>query len=243
MTKRIWTRPFFLPALHGRFTKPAMNIITAWLLAIMVHLAPPERLAAAPQFSGWEETAVEKQDRYMNIAKDIYEVSFDPGEHPLFSGAHGRSRTAALLLSLAFMEGGFARDVDKGPCYRGRDGKFARCDGGRSACLLQIQIGQGATQEGWFQGDLFGDRKKCFRAGLRIVRRSFKACHGRGPDALLNVYASGTCSRGEKEGKARLELARRLFAAEHPAEADADLMPKIESEPSQLSLLDLTKTM
>jgi hypothetical protein len=185
--------------------------LCAWLLSVMVWKAPPEKYAALPQFPGWKETAGERLERYRSIAADLAAVVLDPDERMAYRGARSRERTAALLLALAFMESGFAKDVDKGPCYRGRDGTFARCDGGLSACMLQIRVGAGTTSEGWSREELFADRRKCFRAALHKARRAMSSCVRRGPDALLNAYASGSCDRGLHESRERLAMARRFF--------------------------------
>jgi hypothetical protein len=190
--------------------------VTAWLVSLLVLLAPPERLAAAPALPGWAETTQERTARYEAIAADLAAVVFDPGVRPVYGGPEGRARTATLVLALAYMESGFAPDVDQGPCYRGPPGSklHGRCDGGLSACLLQIRLGAGTTREGWTQQDLFADRRKCFTAGLRLVRQSTRAAQraGLGEDDLLRVYASGSVSRGAKESKVRLALARKLIA-------------------------------
>ena len=201
--------------------------VIAWLVSLMVVIAPPDKLAAAPQLPGWEETAEQKTQRYTSIATDIHSVVYDPEVKPLYRGKKGRARTAALLLAIAYMESGFAHDVDKGPCYR-KGSYRSRCDGGLSAGLWQARIGAGTTLEtvhgidGKTQADLFGDRKLQVRVALHMVRRSFKACRSLGQNALLNVYASGSCFRGEQPAKARLALATRLFDLK-PVPADADV--------------------
>lgn len=185
--------------------------LAAWIASTMIALSPPADRAREPAFPGWEETVEARTARYHAIAEAIADVALDPEETPLYGGEHGRWRTAALLVSLAHHEGGFAPDVDRGPCWRGHDGRNDRCDRGRSACLVQIRVGAGRTEEGWNQADLFGDRRKCFRAGLHRARRSFGACRRRGFKALLNAYASGRCDLGEHEGWTRLRTADTLF--------------------------------
>ncbi len=180
-----------------------MTPFTAWILSLIVYLAPPERLASLPQFKGWEETAEQKQARYISIAEDIEEVSRDRApKHP--------EKAASLLVSLAFMEGGFAKDVDIGPCYRPIP-TSPRCDGGAAASLWQIRIGEGSTPEGWGKQDLQSDRRKAARVALRMAWQSIKNCAGRGRDAGLRAYASGTCEHGQEASAARLGLARRLL--------------------------------
>jgi hypothetical protein len=191
-----------------------MEPVVAWLVSLMASLAPPEVAAAQPAFPGWAETAEERAARYESIASDLAAVVYAPETRPLYSGRRARARTAALLVALAFKESGFAPDVDRGPCVKIRDPKtgYARCDGGASACMLQVRTGAGTTLEGWTREELFADRKKCFTAGMNAARRSFVACARLGLDSLLNVYASGTCERGGPQGKERLDLALRLVS-------------------------------
>jgi hypothetical protein len=198
-------------------------------------IAPPERLVAAPQFSGWEETIEAKEARYLSIANDIAQVAYDPDEQPAFAGRRGRQETAALLLAIAFKESGFAHDVDKGPCVQHKDRKtgYVRCDGGASACMMQIRIGAGTTKEGWTQRDLFADRTKCFRAGLSLVRRSMNACREHPVEYRLNAYASGVCSLGHSGSKDRMRYWRKLLDMPgRPKIVDALLMPKPVEAPS-----------
>lgn len=207
-----------------------MNPVTVWILALMTWGASPEKLSALPQFPGWEESAEDKKTRYESIASDLYSVTYDPKEKPLFGGKLGRARTTALLLSIAFFESGYAKDVDQGPCYRGKDGKGTRCDGGKAACLMQIEVGEGKTTEGWTKADLFSDRKKCFRAALHLVRRSFLACHNLGADHLLDSYAGGMCGLGVKAGSARLQVGRKYFdhdLATRPSEDSPYLLNQV----------------
>lgn len=212
------------------------NIIVAWLYSMMVLVSPPERLAALPQLPGHEESAQEKHNRYQSIARDLYAVAYDPATSPIYSGSKGRAATAATLLAIAWHESGFAHDVDYGPCYRGKDGKGYRCDSGRSACLMQIQIGDGTTTkrshgiEGLTQADLFGDRQACFRAALKLVRNSFSACSKNRADERLNAYASGVCGLGHQRSKEVFAIHRRMVSAK-PIPAEDKLW--ILAEPSE----------
>lgn len=165
--------------------------LAVWLATIMVSAAPPE----GPRRSvpGWEETPDARRTRYGAIAEAAARVALDPATPPLFAGAQGRAQTAALLLAIAHHESGFAPDVDQGPCYRG-PGYVGRCDGGASACLMQVRVGDGQTREGWTRDELFADREKCFRAGLAIARRSARACALLPPLHRMTAYASGGCA-------------------------------------------------
>lgn len=194
-----------------------MSAAVAWILALLVYAAPPERLAAEP---GWEETAEQRSARYAEIAADIAAVTYAPTAPVLYGGPRARAHTAALLVAVAVLESGLAADVDRGPCYRGRDGRGPRCDRGRSASCWQIRLEPGErTREGWTQADLFADRRKAIRVALRLMRGSFGLARARGrldnmspaeiETRLLDSYAG---PGGHKLGAARLKLADKLFA-------------------------------
>lgn len=177
---------------------------------VMQSLAPAERVTRLPQYPGWEETAEQRTARYEEIAKDLHTVL--QREPALFVGDEDKLRTGAQVLAVAFMESGFQKDVDRGPCYRGSPSTKGRCDGGRSACMLQIMVASGTTHEGYTKQDLFSDRTKCFESGLRRMRKSMMSCTVLGgPDAGLNQFASGSCLRGLKASRARLRLGQVAF--------------------------------
>lgn len=187
-----------------------MDAATAWLVATMAAFAPPERASVERGMPGWTETKAQREERYVAIAKSIVEVASDPDEKPVFGGAAGRSRTAALLAAIAWHESGFARDVDIGPCYRGRANDGARCDHGRASCIMQIHVQpDGKTLEGWTKAELFADRTKCVRAGLHLVQKSFASCKGN-PKHRLAAFASGRCSAGQSGSEMLLALGERF---------------------------------
>lgn len=221
-----------------------MNPVTSWLFSLMVAFAPPEDRARGPQFPGHEETQEQKEARYQSIADDLYAVVYDPNETPLFKGQKGRARTAALMLAIAYHESGFAHDVDVGPCYRGKGGQSARCDHGRSACLMQIHIGDKTTSQGYTQEELFTDRKKCFRAGLGLIRRSLSECRHLDTKHRLNAYASGVCTQGD-EGSERLMSLMDKFVAKRALPADDAVQvakdPKPEKETTKEASKDPVK--
>lgn len=169
-----------------------------WLVSAMLRWTLPEAQHDAAK------------TRYAEIANDAVAVAFDPAEKPIFSGPLGRTKTAALLLSIASFESGFAKDVDEGT---------RRGDGGRSWCLMQVNLGSARIRvedqetfaysfdgkTGWSGKDLADDRKKCFRAALRIARVSYRACGD------LSVYTSGKCAKDEPKAKAREARAKARF--------------------------------
>ncbi len=199
-----------------------MDAATTWLVALMAAFSPPERAATAQAFPGWAETAEQRTERYRGIASAVREVAWDPEEKPVFGGSRGRQRTAALLLAIAWHESGFARDVDLGPCFRGRANDGARCDFGRAHCLMQVHARDGKTSEGWSLAEIQADRSKCFRAGLHLVQRSFAACRESPPKHRLAAYGSGRCNAGQSGSERLLGLGER-FATRLPSPGKDEL--------------------
>jgi hypothetical protein len=175
-----------------------MDVLISWAVAFMMAWAPPGRSKIKEAL----ETPDEGRARYADIAKSAMEVVYDPGRRPLFGGSRGRAQTMALLLSIAYHESGFRRDVDLGL------GKLAR-GSGVDSCLLQIRVGAGRTADGWSHEDLVRDREKCFRAGLAVMRRSFNACRHLDPLDWLGAYTRGRCVADERHSRSRVGLARK----------------------------------
>jgi hypothetical protein len=173
-----------------------MNAMIAWALGFMLSWSPPGR----SKIKEAVETPEEGKARYAEIALAAERVAFDPNVTPLFKGPHGRASTMALLLSVAWHESGFRKDVDLGV------GRLAR-GSGTDSCLLQIRVGSHRTQEGWSHSDLVGDREKCFRAGLALMRRSFGSCHRLDQRDWLGVYTRGSCVENEPFSRNRMVLA------------------------------------
>jgi len=175
-----------------------MDGIIAWGLAFMLSWAPPGRSKIKDAI----ETEEQGKQRYAEIVRAAAHVAYDPQITPLFKGPRGRATTMALLLSVAWHESGFRRDVDLGV------GSLAR-GSGTDSCLLQIRVGSGRTQEGWAHKDLVTDREKCFRAGLALMRRSFGSCHRLDQRDWLGVYTRGSCIEQEPYSRNRMTLALR----------------------------------
>lgn len=178
-----------------------MEAIVSWVFAFIMTVAPPGPWRGEPR----DETIA----RYRQIAEDAVAVAYDPGNDPLFGGDDGRARTAALMLSVAYHESGFRRDVDFGV------GPNARGDSGQSWCLMQIRVGGGRTIEGWSGRDLVRNRRHCFSSGLGAIRRSFIACRNNSRYELLNAYTSGSCNRGAPQSRDRMTSAFK-WVAQHP---------------------------
>ena len=171
-----------------------VEVLTAWLMAIMLATVPPGR-SRRPEEA--RETAEAGRARYGAIARAMAEVSLDPEEAPLFAGERGREKTALFLLTIALHESHFRRHVDLGL------GPHARGGGGRYHCMMQILVKKGRTPEGFTAEDLVKNRQACFRRGLHILQRAKRFCDAAGPRAFLNHYASGTCHRGAQAASKR----------------------------------------
>lgn len=201
-----------------------MTTMTEWLLAIIVSVANPERAATEDPFPGWAETVEERRARFSAIAGDLEAFVFDEKTRPVFGGPHGRARTAALMLAVAYHESGFMKDVDIGPCYRGKGGQSTRCDSGKSACLMQIRVADGKTPEGYTREDLFKDRRKCFEAGLRLLRSSLGMCKHLPLKHRLAAYASGSCDKGWEGSEVLMSLAEKMTAVSKMPGKDAEFI-------------------
>lgn len=167
-----------------------IEAMATWLLGAMIAWSPPEA-----HIKEGKEAALA---RYDTIAHDLAAVALDPSEKPLFDGPTGRAQTALLLAAVASMESDFRKEVDTGKL---------RGDSGRSWCILQVQV-WGKTPEQWTGQELVDDRKRCLRAGLHVMRESFRMCHALPLEYRLSGYTSGSCWE-EPLAKVRT---RRAFA-------------------------------
>ncbi len=225
-------------------------VFQAWVLALLLLLSPPAKRTAWQQHAAAAqrkipteqlETTAEGEARYAAIAADLTAVVYDPETKPLFAGKRGRERTAAIVLAVAHMESGFRVDVDLGA------GKLGRGDHGRSWCLMQIQAGvtgtvpSGNETTATYTGkDLVTDRKKCFRAGIEMLRLSLGACPGQAMKHRLSTYASGKCELGLVESELRMALAGRItkllpFPEQVPASAPPAPETSLGVTPSSLA--------
>lgn len=181
-----------------------MQVLEAWILSILLAVLPPSTIDTAKD----GETVQEIEQRYGSIAHDLAEVV--AVQEPLFQGARGRFKTAALLISVARYESTLRRDVDIGE---------VRGDGGRSWCLMQINVGEKTVRVGteemltWKGADLVQDRRKCFRAGLEHLRASLQQCRlFRTGAGLISGYIHGpNCVPDDKRSALRWDLAHRIL--------------------------------
>lgn len=172
-------------------------VLAAWALRVLLTLSP--LTAPREALPGWAETPWERGVRYVAIASDVAAAA----DEACGSRGEGCRRWAvAVLLGVAWHESGFAADVDAGRCYRGRDGKGPRCDGGRAWGLWQMQ-GSGDEGKAWAR-----DRRAGAREALRRIGRSLRACRRLPREEALSAYAGGRC-----EGAEAARRARELHAA------------------------------
>lgn len=183
-----------------------LSPLAAYLFSILVTLSPIERAVKVTYLPQAKETVEERTTRYEEIATDLAEV-LDTEEKLLFAGSRRKAHSGALALSVYYMESGFRKDVDLGI------GKEAR-GGGMDTCLAQIRLGKDQlTPEGWTWKDIVADRKKCFRASLRMMRRSLLACQKEPREHGLAAYAAGVCTllSGQQKSRARWSVYRHVI--------------------------------
>jgi hypothetical protein len=117
-------------------------------------------------------------------------------EAPLFAEDADRTKTAALVVAVAFREGSLRLRVE-GDLRGGKPTSF---------CTMQIHRSSGGSTE------LNDDPSACIRAGLAMLRTSSRVCRAH-PVAW---YAEGpkgcTSPRAQRISRDRLWLARRVLA-------------------------------
>lgn len=166
----------------------------AWVLSLFLVASPPDRRP---------EPEEETRARYLEIAAHIVEVSLD-AERPIFAtGARPRSRSMALLASVAVLESGLRADVDDGR----KRGKAGECT------VFQLMPIRKGDCDAWLS-----DRQLATVRAHELMRRSARAClRARGrEDHMLAAYASGNCGGGLEESRARVSQALRWFRDRPP---------------------------
>lgn len=176
--------------------------MTQWILAALLFMVPPTR--AAKQYAA-EETVAERTARYESIAAQVDQVVREEG--PLFKGNNAEKYSAALVLSIMLHESGLRKAVD--------DGRV-KGDGGRSVCMMQVNVGNGTvpwgdeTMRSWSAKDLIEDRLKCIRAGYIRLRSSLAQCRSSANSDKLSSYTAGSCRTSEVKAARRWNTMRSL---------------------------------
>lgn len=152
-----------------------MSALATWVLALMMILQP-----RAPWLKTYERTA-------RAIATAAQEAP------PLFEDDEDRSKTAALLVSIAWFEGSF------NPAAKGKQGELG---------TFQAKPGKLAPEA--FRPDFPEDVETQARVALRMVRQSFASCKRNRPEERLAEYTSGFCDAGLEAARNRWSKARWL---------------------------------
>lgn len=203
-------------------TSVVLGPVVAWLLSVMLAAAPPDRLTRGRTAPEAVETVEQATARYEEFARTVALVAYDPAESPLFGGADGRSRTAAVMLSVAFHESGFRRDVSLGV------GSRARGDHGRSCTAWQFNIGSGKNISGHTCDELLADPEQAARDALRVLRVSMKSCAGLPVEERLSMYTAGRCEPGQIASRSRFRMAVRWFDRRREAWQDRDIVAALK---------------
>lgn len=174
------------------------QVLTSWLLSVLVALSPLDKRVEPRD----REDSYTKELRLESISRDIVSVVYDDDEKPLFAGPGGLEKSAIFVATWASHEsGGFAKTVDEGS----RKG-----DHGSSWCIMQLHIGAGKTAEGWTGKDVIEDRRKCIRAGYRVMKQAWNRCPG-DPSERMAAYISGNCRVARSAARFRYAHAMKLF--------------------------------
>lgn len=141
------------------------------------------------------EDALEREMRLWNISQDIsYVVEQEEAQNPW--------PTAVTIATWAASESlGFKKSVDIGD---------QRGDSGRSWCIMQVHVPKGITPQGWSGKELVEDRTKCIKAGIDVMKWSYKVCKSNPEKLRLAAYASGRCDWAHSLTKGRWHRAKYL---------------------------------
>lgn len=144
-----------------------------FVLAMMLKAQP-----AAPWRASYERTAVA--------------IARASSARPLFAGADGAERTAALVVSVAWFESRFQPDAEGDrPCLeRDARGECSRRGEPQSFCALQV----GRSNLAWLgvtRERLLEDVDACVDVGLRMMHLSFRVCRAEPLEHRLAHYAAG----------------------------------------------------
>jgi hypothetical protein len=229
---------FFMLCASNSYAQENSKDVTSlhqWVLNRMLSWNPPGRSLIRDA----KESGDDGKRRYEEISDAIISVVYDPKEPPIFSGKYGRARTLALVLSVAYFESGFRKDVDLGV------GSLARGDNGQSWCMMQIMLGRpGASgntktrislkdnsykltsnpNEGWGGNELVSDREKCFRIGINLIRKSFRSCPQLPIEDRLSVYGAGQCILNMQPSRVRVKKAQDWLKTDVPPLTDKEVM-------------------
>ena len=235
-----------------------LSMVIAWVLAMMMAVAPSHREHFEPEA---KESFDQADARYTEIATAI--VTESMSGPALSEGKIGRIKTAMTVAAWMFYESGFRRDIDLGTS-RVRLRKTGLNDFGRSWCLGQINLGTKTipdpdrkgmfietsadkTPQGWTGPELLADRRKCVRATIDRMRSSLLACADLPVEERMAQYASGLCKtnpalpvpvekqehmieQGKAISKERTRFVYRWLSKDRPKVNDAQVLQEMKGE-------------
>lgn len=156
--------------------------LTNYVLESMKTWAPPSTIVQTHSNSN-----------FASIAKDIVDVTLDPGEPALWKTDKNKTKTAVLVATIAYFEGHYWAYVEDGTCNsKIRTNpvlKNGTCDSGEAFSLWQVHPGNGLVlldngMWGWatdthrpdiVTGEkLLADRKLAAKTALHFLRASIK---------------------------------------------------------------------
>ena len=147
-----------------------MTPLAAWVLAAMHALA--------------DGTPVDVDESWAPVIATVAE------EAPVYPGAQGPKRTAALLVAVAWAESKFDQE--------------AKGDGGKACTAWQVHAGNRCST-------LVSDVTEAAREARERMRYSLRTCRLRPHHQKLAAYCSGSCERGGIEAAVRHHLAEGLL--------------------------------
>jgi hypothetical protein len=121
--------------------------------------------------------------RYESIAADVAEVVSREDEPALFKNDTDKTKTALLLISMAYFESSYFARVDEGHCLP------KECDGGLAFSMWQFHPEMGLAFDGdkwkydangWHGKDFIADRKLTIRMVLHLLRGPHTSGWGEG---------------------------------------------------------------
>lgn len=117
------------PASQNDQNEISKEDVKKWVVDRMISWSKPGISMHPPAMESFEDG----KERYEQIAEAA--LTTVAKNKPIFDGQNGRIKTVALILSVSMFESAYKKDVDMNL------GNLGRGDGGRSWCLMQIQLG------------------------------------------------------------------------------------------------------
>lgn len=170
----------------------AYHTLVAWIVSLMMTWASPQKL-----YPGDEAMQQAHAATYEQKAHDAIAVIYTRKNQTIFGGKWGKAMDLALLMKIAAGE----------HAYIEKPGGVPEVHGGRSWCLMSLNVGRGKTVEGWTGPELDDDRGKCFTAGYNAMKRSFGGCRKLPFRYGLSIYDSGQCNDQDETSVHRIQEA------------------------------------